>query len=155
MLIRRVFADNRLIGSGVYSDALVIELGTVYCIKFSGIAAVDSTTATVVGYEPHNGAFAPDALEQQVADIFRQAECLMQSISREIGKPVTFLDMTEALVFLREDYPLVIKRFNDAYIDEFKKRGIGEYPTRTTAMKTVLPNPNALVEIRFEAMVKA
>lgn len=155
MLIRRIFADDRLMGAGVFSDAIVIDLGAVYQIKFSGIAAVDPTTNTVVGYESHNGTFAPDALERQVADIFRQAERLMETVASELGRTVGFLDLTEALVFLREDYPLIIQRFNDAYIDEFKKRGIREYPTRTTVMKAILPNPNALAEIRFEAVVKA
>ncbi len=154
-LIRRIFADDRIMGAGVFSDAIVIDLGVACCIKFSGIAAVDPTSRIVVGYESHNGVFSADALEQQVADIFRQVERLMEPISRELDRTVTVSDIIEALVFLREDYPLVFDRFNDAYIDEFRKRGIGRYPVRTTVMKATLPEPNALVEIQFAAMVEA
>ena len=153
--VRRIFADDRLMGAGAFSDVIVINLGAVHHIKFSGIAAVDPVSKVVVGYESHNGAFAADALGRQVADIFRQAERLMESVSSELGRTVTLSDLTEAIVFLREDYPLIFDRFNDAYVDEFRKRGIGQYPTRTTVMKVTLPEPNALVEIRFEAMVKA
>lgn len=152
--IRRIFADDRLMGAGVFSDVIVIDLGVVHQIKFSGIAAVDPASKTVVGYESHNGTFAHDALERQVADIFQQAERLMEAVSRELSQTVTLSNLTETLVFLREDYPLIFNRFNDAYIDEFRKRGIGQYPIRTTVMKVTLPEPNALVEIQFTAMVE-
>ena len=152
--VRRIFADGRIMGAGLFSDAIVIDLGPACQVKFSGIAAVDPDSKVVVGYESHNGAFAADALERQVADIFRQAERLMEAVSGELGRTVTLSDLTEAIVFLREDYPLIFDRFNDAYVDEFRKRGIGQYPTRTTVMKVTLPEPNALVEIQFEAMVK-
>jgi len=152
--ITRVFADDRLTGAGVYSNAIVVDLGEVYRITFAGIAAVDPATGAVAGYEGHNGEFAPDALEQQVADVFRQAERLMESISHKIAKSVTLADLTGALAFLREDYPLAMRRFNDAYGAEFEKRGVGHYPVRTTVMKVTLPEPAALVEIQFEAVVE-
>ena len=152
--IQRVFADDTLTGAGVYSDAVIIDLGQVYWIKFAGIAAVDPLSGTVAGYESHNGAFAPDALERQVADVFGQVERLMATISRKLGLTVTLGDLTEALVFLREDYPRVFQRFNDAYVAEFEKRGVGDYPARTTVLKVSLPEPNALVEIRLEAVVE-
>ena len=152
--IRRLFADGRLMGAGVYSDAIIVDLGEVYRVTFAGKAAADPASGAVVGYEDHNGEFAPDALERQVADVFRQLERLMEGVSREIGKPVTVADLTGALVFLREDYPRAFRRFNDAYAAEFEKRGIGHYPIRTTVMKVTLPEPAALVEIQFEAMVE-
>jgi len=151
--IKRVFADSRLMGAGVYSDAVIVDLGSCWQVFFSGIAAVDPVTRAVAGYEPHNGTFLSDALERQVTDIFAQAERLMKVVSAEIGREFTFENLTRSLVFLREDYPSAIRRFNDAYTSEFAKRGIGVYPARTTAMKTTLPEPNALVEIQFEAVV--
>ena len=154
-VVRRIYADGRLMGAGAFSDAVVMKLGDVYSIKFSGIAAVDPETKVVAGYESHNGAFAPDALELQVADIFRQLERLMEAVSREIDRPVSCHHLTEARAFLREDYPLAFQRFDDAYVAEFKKRDVGEYPARTTVMKVTLPEPAALVEIAFEAMVSA
>ncbi len=104
-----------------YSDAIVIDLGGFYRVVFAGIAAVDPLTGIVVGYESHNGAFAPDALEKQVADVFRQLERLMETVSGETGRPAGLGDLTEALVFLKEDYPLVFQRFNECYA-----RGIRE-----------------------------
>ncbi len=150
---RRIFADGRLTG-GTFSDALIVAMGEVCLVKFAGIAALDPTTGTVAGYEPHNGTFAPDALELQVADVFSQAERLMEAVSNELERPLTFADLTEALVFLRGDYPLAFQRFNHAYAEEFEKRGVGQYPVRTTVMKVTLPEPSALVEIRFEAVVE-
>ena len=152
--IKRVFADERLLGAGVYSDAIVADLGEVYRITLAGAAAVDPATGVVAGYESHNGEFAPDALERQVAAVFRHAEQLLEAAGREIGKPVTLADLTGALVFLREDFPRAFERFNDAYAREFEARGIGHYPIRTTVMKVTLPEPAALVEIQFEAMVE-
>jgi enamine deaminase RidA (YjgF/YER057c/UK114 family) len=152
--IRRLFADDRLLGAGVYSDAIVVDLGEVYRVTFAGKAATDPVSGAVAGYEDHNGEFAPDALEQQVADVFRQLERLMASVSREVGKSLTVADLTAALVFLREDYPRAFARFNDAYAREFERRGVGHYPIRTTVMKVTLPPPAALVEIQFEAMVE-
>ncbi|HEY3297456.1 MAG TPA: RidA family protein, partial [Armatimonadota bacterium] len=128
-------------------------LGNCYQVIFSGIAAVDPSTGTLAGYEPHNGAFTADALEKQIADIFSRLERLMASVSSRLDIGLTLEHLTRAMVFLREDYPLVFRRFNDAYISEFAKRGVGVYPTRTTVMKTTLPDPNALVEIQFEAVV--
>ncbi|NLW49549.1 MAG: RidA family protein [Candidatus Brocadiaceae bacterium] len=152
--IRRLFADGRLIGAGLYSDAIVVDLGPVYRITFAGKAADDPASGAVIGYEDHNGRFAPDALERQVADVFRQLERLMEDVAREIGTPVTVADLTAALVFLREDYPRAFARFDDAYAAEFEKRGVADYPIRTTVMRTTLPQPAALVEIQFEAMVE-
>ena len=152
--IRRLFADGRLLGAGVYSDAIVVDLGEVYRITFAGKAATDPASGLLAGYESHNGEFAPDALERQVADVFRQLERLMEDVGREIGKQVTVANLTAALVFLREDYPKAFARFNDAYAAEFEKRGIAEYPIRTTVMRVTLPEPAALVEIQFEAMVE-
>ena len=152
--VRRVYADGGLTGSGVYSDAVIVEFGMVYRITFSGIAAVDPVTGIVAGYESHTGEFAPDALERQVADVFRQLERLMEAVSREIGRPLGLGDLTEALVFLREDYPRVFERFNECYAREFGSRGVGRYPARTTVMRASPPAPAALVEIRFEAMVE-
>ena len=151
--IRRVYADGGLTGSGVYSDAIVVDLGEVYRITFAGIAALDPVTGVVAGYESHNGTFARDALEQQVADVFRQLERLMEAVSREISRPLGLGDLTEALVFLREDYPLVFQRFGESYAREFEKRRVGHYPVRTTVMKASPPASGALVEIRFEAVV--
>jgi len=151
--IRRIHADGGLTGSGVYSDAAVVDLGEVYRITFAGLVAVDPVTGVVAGYETHNGEFARDALEKQVADVFRQLERLMEAASREIGRPLGLGDLTEALVFLREDYPLVMQRFNECYAREFGKRGVGQYPVRTTVLKAIPPAPAALVEIRFEAVV--
>lgn len=152
--IRRLFADGRLLGAGVYSDAIIVDLGEVYRITFAGKAATDPVSGALAGYEDHNGEFAADALEQQVADIFRQLERLMEDAARETGKPVTVADLTAALVFLREDYPKAFARFNDAYAAEFERRGVGHYPIRTTVMRVTLPAPAALVEIQFEAMVE-
>lgn len=151
--IRRILADGRLPGTGVYTDAIAVDLGVCWHVIFSGIAAVDPTTRTVTGYEPHNGTFLPDALERQVAHIFSQVERLMESASNELSTGVTFEHLTKAMVFLREDFPRAVSRFNDAYTSEFARRGIGVYPTRTTVLKTTLPEPNALVEIQFEAVV--
>lgn len=151
MNVTRVFADGRGPGQGVYTDAVAIDLGACWQVCLSGIAAVDPVTHTVVGYEPHNGAFLPNALELQVADIFAQAERLLDAVSCETGVPITLENLTRALVFLREDYPLIMSRFNDAYASEFASRGIGLYPARTTVLKVTLPEPNALVEIQFDA----
>ena len=152
--VRRVDADGRLMGSGVFSDAVVVEAGDVRIVKLSGIAAVDPVSGAVAGYESHNGTFAPDALELQVADVFRQAERLLEAVSAEAGCRVGLEHLVEALVFLREDQPMAFGRFNDAYVAEFQKRGIGDYPARTTVLRASLPEPNALVEIRFEAVVE-
>jgi enamine deaminase RidA (YjgF/YER057c/UK114 family) len=152
--IRRLFADGRLLGAGVYSDAIIVDLGEVYRITFAGKAATDPASGALAGYEDHNGEYAPDALERQIADVFRQVERLMDAVGREIGKGVTVADLTAALVFLREDYPRVFRRFNEAYAREFEKRGVGQYPIRTTVMRVTLPEPAALVEIQFEAMVE-
>lgn len=151
--IRYLFANDQLIGTSAYSDAVIVDLGIAYQIKFAGIAAFDPMTGDIVGYEAHNGSFVSDALELQVADIFSQLERLMLTASKELGKSVEIQNLTAVLVFLREDYPLVFQRFNDAYIDEFKKREISDYPARTTIMNIVIPEPNALVEIQFEAVV--
>ncbi len=154
-VIRRVFADGRLAATAPYSAAVIVDMGGAYQIKLAGIAAVDPVTHRVAGYDSHSGEFAPGALERQVADIFAQAEALMRTVSDEIGRPVTFADLTEALVYLRGDQPKAFARFNDAYVAEFTKRGIDRYPVRTTVMRALLPEPNALVEIRFEAAVAA
>ncbi|OGV62749.1 MAG: hypothetical protein A3K19_10580 [Lentisphaerae bacterium RIFOXYB12_FULL_65_16] len=153
-VITRVFTDGRLMGAGVFSDAVIVDMGSCYAVQFSGMAAVDPATHAMAGYEPHNGAYLPDALERQVADIFDQLERLMTSVAARIGRDMSLLDLTRALVFLREDYPKVFGRFNDAYIAEFARRGVGQYPARTTVLKVTLPEPNALVEIQFEAVVE-
>jgi enamine deaminase RidA (YjgF/YER057c/UK114 family) len=152
-IIKRIYADGRLMGAGVYSDVVIVDMGTCIQVCFSGMAALDPATKSVAGYEPHNGSFASDALERQVAYIFEHLELLMTSVQKETGLSMTLEDITRSLVFLREDYPLVFQRFNDAYIAEFAKRSIGVYPARTTVMKVTLPEPNALVEIQFEAVV--
>jgi enamine deaminase RidA (YjgF/YER057c/UK114 family) len=151
--VRRLFADGRLEGSGPYSDAVVIESRDLVLVRLAGIAGVDPVSHSVVGYEEHNGTYAPDALERQVASIFSQAERLLTAASAELGVDLTMADLTEAVCFLREDYPLTVRRFNDAYVEEFARRGIGDYPARTTVLGITLPEPNALVEIRFEAAV--
>ena len=151
--IRRLFADGRLEGSGPYSDAVLIEGDGLILVRLAGIAGVDPVSHAVAGYEPHNGTYAADALEQQVASVFAQAERLLAAASEATGHGVTMADLTQALCFLREDYPLTVRRFNDAYVDEFARRGIGDYPARTTIVGVALPEPNALVEIRFEAAV--
>jgi enamine deaminase RidA (YjgF/YER057c/UK114 family) len=151
--IRRIFADGRLEGSGPYSDAVVIEGEDLVIVRLAGIAGVDPVTHSVVGYEAHNGTYAPDALEQQVGSIFAQAERLLAAASEQTGTDLTMADLTEAVCFLREDFPLTVQRFNDAYVEEFARRGIGDYPARTTILGVTLPEPNALVEIRFEAAV--
>lgn len=152
--IKRIFSDGRLMGSGIFSDALIMDAGNYFHIYFSGMAAIDPESGNVAGYESHNGLFNAEALEMQVADIFVQLDRLCVAVSEEISKPVSAADLIRAMVFLKEDHPMVFGRFNDAYTDEFKKRGIGDYPTRTTVMKTNLPAPSALVEIQFEAAVK-
>lgn len=151
--IHRVFADGRLEGSGPYSDAVVLEGAGLVRVKLAGIAGFDPVSHAIAGYDPHNGTCAPDALEQQVACIFAQAERLLAAASKQVGLAVTMADLTEAICFLREDYPLTVRRFNDAYVEEFARRGIGDYPARTTVLGVTLPEPNALVEIRFEAAV--
>ena len=151
--IQRIVADDGLMGTGAYSDALVVDLGEVHQVQLAGIAAVDHTDQSVVGYDAHSGTFAPDALERQVADVFAQAERLLAAAGEKLGRVVTVADITAALVFLREDYPKAFGRFNDAWVDEFSKRGIEQYPVRTTVTKVTLPEPAALVEIQFEAMV--
>ncbi len=153
MSVQHVFADGRGPGCGYYADATIVDLGVCWQVCFSGIAAVDAVTHTVVGYEPHNGTFLPNALELQVADIFRQVERLLQAVSRKLGTQAAFKHITRAVVFLREDFPLAMNRFNDAYASEFASRGIGVYPVRTTVMKVTLPEPNALVEIQFDAVI--
>jgi enamine deaminase RidA (YjgF/YER057c/UK114 family) len=150
----RVNGDGRGPGVGYFSDAVVIALDGAYLIQMSGMAAVDPVTKAVVGYEAHNGCFASDALERQVADIFRQLDRILGRTGADLGCGAIGLDaLTRSLVFLREDYPKVFQRFNDAYVDEFKKRGVGEYPSRTTVLKATLPEPNALVEIQFDVFV--
>lgn len=153
--VRRVCADGRIMGAGAYADALAVRTGDAWLVKFAGIAAVDPETRVVVGYEAHNGAYAPDALELQVADIFRQLERLMEAVAREIGRQLTLCHLTEATAYLRDRVPRTFERFNDAYIHEFGKRDIGEYPARTTVMDVTLPEPAALVEITFEAVASA
>ena len=152
-LIRRIFSDGRLMGAGTYSDAVVTDMGSCYQVYFSGIAAVDPATRSVVGYEPHNGSFLPDALERQVEDIFSQLDRLIIAISKEIGVDMTLEDLTRSMVFYLRGLPLIFQRFNDAYISEFTKRKVALYPARTTVMKTTLPEPSALVEIQFEAVL--
>ena len=154
-VIRRVFAVGRLGATAPYSSAVIVDLGQVCQIKLAGIAAVDPVSHHVAGYDAHSGEFAPTALELQVADIFAQAADLLRAAADEIGRPVTFADLTDALVYLRGDQPQDFARFNDAYLAEFARRGVAQYPARTTVMRTLLPEPNALVEIRFEAAVAA
>ena len=151
--IHRLFADGRLEGSGPFSDAVVIEAPGLVQVKLAGIAGFDPVSHAIAGYDPHNGTYAPEALEQQVAAIFAQAERLLAVASERTGVTVTMADLMEAVCFLREDYPLTVRRFNDAYVEEFARREIGDYPARTTVLGVTLPEPNALVEIRFEAAV--
>ncbi len=152
--IRRINADGRGPGVGYFSDAVVVPIGGSYLIQVSGMAAVDPVTKSVAGYESHNGSFAADALERQLADLFRQLDRLLERVGAEIGCEVGVGSVTRSLVFLREDYPKVFQRFNDAYVGEYKKRGFGEYPARTTILKATLPEPNALVEIQFDAVAR-
>jgi enamine deaminase RidA (YjgF/YER057c/UK114 family) len=150
----RLHADGRGPAVSPFSDVVLVDMGAVWMAQFAGIAAVDPVTGVVAGYETHNGAFHSDAMELQVADIFKQMDRLLKQVEAAAGVPMTVAGLTRALVILREDYPLAFARFNDAYIDQFRQRGCGVQPARTTMLRVTLPEPAALVEIQFDGVIR-
>ena len=164
----RLHREGRLLPVGSYSDLVVREDVGWYLVSVSGLAGWDSTTGRVVGYEPHSGEYAPNALELQIEDIFIQLDALLGLLAKTISRryinrrvdsdsepsDVSLANLCRVSIYLRGDRPKDFTRTDDAYRAEFARRGVGVYPARTTTMGHHLPLESALVEIDSEVAVR-
>ncbi|MFH1739077.1 MAG: hypothetical protein ABIH23_08720, partial [bacterium] len=163
----RLQREGRLLPVGSYSDLVMREDLEWYVVSVSGLAGWDSTTGRVAGYEPHSGEYAPNALELQIEDIFKQLDALLELVAKRIGRryinrqvdsdsgtfDVSLANLWRVTMYLRGDRSKDFTRVDDAYRAEFARRGVGVYPARTTTMGHHLPLESALVEIDFQVAI--
>lgn len=163
----RLQREGRLLPLGSYSDLVIREDLGWYVVSVAGLAAYDPTTDRVIGYEPHSGEYAPNALEQQIEDIFAQLDHLLsilakaldrRYVNREIDQEagqydISLVNLCRVCFCLRGEEPKSFARADDAYRAEFARRGAGAYPTRITTMGHRSPAEAVLVEMEFELAV--
>lgn len=164
----RLQREGRLLPAGSYSDLVVREDAAWYVVSVAGIAAYDPTTGRVIGYEPHSGEYAPNALEQQLEDIFAQLDRLLGLLANRLGRryvdrqieteagpyDISLANLCRVSFCLRDEETRTFARADEAYRCEFARRGIGVYPARITTMGHRFPAEGALVEMEFELAVR-
>jgi enamine deaminase RidA (YjgF/YER057c/UK114 family) len=164
----RLQREGRLLPAGSYSDLVVREDLGWYVVSVAGLAAYDPTTGRVVGYEPHSGEYASNALEQQIKDIFAQLDRLLSLLAKSLDRryvdrqieteagpyDISLANLCRVSFYLRGEEPKSFARADDAYRAEFARRGAGAYPARITTMGHRFPAEAALVEMDFELAVR-
>ena len=151
----RFHREDRLLPVGSYSDLIVRDDLAWYVVNVSGLVPYDFTTGQVVGYESHNGEFAPNALELQILDIFKQLDHLFSLLSHKLEcGDISLGNLTRVRLLLRGDGPKDFTRADEAYRAQFAQREIGVYPARTATMGHRLPIEAALLEMECELAIR-